>query len=67
MPLHFTNPVVTDAQRADHGDPFVMRHRGEYFLYHTTDDGDRGISVHRSRDLVHRSFAGIALEPGGWS
>ena len=63
----FANPVVTDARGEDHGDPFVLRHRGGYFLYHTTDDGDRGISVHRSRDLVHWRFAGIALEPEGWA
>jgi GH43 family beta-xylosidase len=63
----FTNPVITDERGEDHGDPFVLRHGGEYFLYHTTDDGDRGISVHRSRDLVHWEFAGIALEPGGWA
>ncbi|MBA3406637.1 MAG: family 43 glycosylhydrolase, partial [Solirubrobacterales bacterium] len=67
MPQHFTNPVVSDDRGADHGDPFVLRHRDEYFLYHTTDDGDRGISVHRSRDLVHWSFAAIALLPGGWA
>ena len=56
MPQHFTNPVVSDDRGADHGDPFVLRPRGEYFLYHTTDDGDRGISVHRARDLVRWSW-----------
>jgi GH43 family beta-xylosidase len=65
--MPFTNPVITDEHGEDHGDPFVLRHGGEYFLYHTTDDGDRGISVHRSPDLVHWTFAGIALEPGGWA
>jgi GH43 family beta-xylosidase len=67
MPRRFTNPVIGGAGGADHGDPFVLRHQGEYFLYHTTDDGDRGISVHRSRDLVRWSFAGHALEPAGWA
>ena len=67
MPRSFTNPVITDDGGSDHGDPFVLRHRGAYFLYHTTDDGDRGISVHRSADLVQWTFAGIALEPGGWA
>src|SRR5215212_8622363 len=38
MPRRFTNPVIGGAGGADHGDPFVLRHRGEYFLYHTTDD-----------------------------
>jgi GH43 family beta-xylosidase len=63
----FTNPVITDERGEDHGDPFVLRRHDGYFLYHTTDDGDRGISVHRSPDLVHWTFAGIALEPGGWA
>jgi beta-xylosidase len=67
MPSRFTNPAIGGAGGADHGDPFVLRHQGEYFLYHTTDDGDRGISVHRSRDLVRWSFAGHALEPAGWA
>jgi hypothetical protein len=32
----FTNPVITDDRGEDHGDPFVLHHGGEYFLYHTT-------------------------------
>ncbi len=61
----FVNPVITDTVGRDHGDPFVLRYLDEYFLYHTTDDGDRGVSVHRSHDLVHWEFAGYALEAGG--
>ncbi len=59
----FTNPVIDDGGATDHGDPFVLRHLDAYFLYHTTDDGDAGISVHRSTDLVHWTFEGFALEP----
>jgi GH43 family beta-xylosidase len=61
----FRNPVVTDEAGGDHGDPFVLRHLDSYFLYHTTDDGDRGISVLRSTDLVNWTREGFALEPGG--
>ena len=61
----FTNPVITDTHGRDHGDPFVLRYLDEYFLYHTTDDGDSGISVHRSSDLVNWEFAGYALEGAG--
>src|SRR3712207_1011128 len=64
-PRTLTNPVITGAHGRDHGDPFVLRHLDEYFLYHTTDDGDSGVSVHRSRDLVHWEFAGHALQGGG--
>ncbi len=66
----FTNPVITGPHGRDHGDPFVLRYLDEYFLYHTTDDGDSGISVHRSRDLVHWDSAGYALDgagPGHWA
>lgn len=61
----FVNPVITDTVGRDHGDPFALRHLDEYFLYHTTDDGDRGISVHRSSDMVTWEFCGYALEAGG--
>jgi GH43 family beta-xylosidase len=61
----FTNPVVADDDGRDHGDPFVLRHLDQYFLYHTTDDGDRGISVLTSTDLVDWTFRGYALEGGG--
>jgi GH43 family beta-xylosidase len=61
---HFTNPVISDGGSRDHGDPFVLRHLDRYYLFHTTDDGDSGISVHESADLVHWTFSGYALEPG---
>jgi len=59
----FVNAVITDDRGADHGDPFVIRHLAEYFLEHATDDGDRGVSVWRSSDLVDWHFEGYALEP----
>ena len=31
----FTNPVIAGELAHDHGDPFVLRYRDEYFLYHT--------------------------------
>ena len=64
-PRTLTNPVISGVYGRDHGDPFVLRHLDEYFLYHTTDDGDSGISVHRSRDLTHWHYAGCALAPQG--
>jgi len=62
--VEFTNPVISDDGGRDHGDPFVLRHLDRYYLFHTTDDGDSGISVHESVDLVHWTFRGYALEPG---
>jgi len=65
MRAAFTNPVLAGAPGKDHGDPFVLRHLDEYFLYHTTDDGDSPISVLRSSNLVDWDFLGFALEGGG--
>src|SRR5438270_3477022 len=61
----FVNPVISDDGGRDHGDPFVLAFLDRYYLYHTTDDGRRGISVHGSRDLVNWHFGGFALEPAG--
>ena len=49
------------------GDPFVLRHRGRFYLYGTNDgpplaDG-RVIPVFRSDDLLHWEPLGGALEP----
>lgn len=59
----FTNPVEDVAL----GDPFVLRHRGRFYLYGTNDgpplpDG-RVIPVYRSDDLFHWTPLGGALVP----
>ena len=60
----FTNPVIAGELAHDHGDPFVLRYRDEYFLYHTGSTASRrGISVYRSTDLVHWEPRGICLSP----
>jgi beta-xylosidase len=66
----FRNPVVTGERGEDHGDPFIVRYLDAFYLYHTGDtSGRRGVSVHRSQDLVHWEFAGYALEAAqqGWA
>jgi GH43 family beta-xylosidase len=66
----FANPVIAGAPGADHGDPFVIKYLDSYFLYHTGEtSGRRGVSVHRSDDLVHWEFQGYALEAAesGWA
>ena len=65
----FSNPVI-DGTHGDHGDPFVIKYLDSYYLYHSGETaGRRGISVHRSADLVHWEFQGYALEPAdsGWA
>ncbi len=59
----FTNPI----SGVELGDPFVLRHRGGFYLYGTNDgpplpDG-RVIPVFRSDDLLHWTPLGGALEP----
>jgi arabinan endo-1,5-alpha-L-arabinosidase len=58
----FTNPVAGVIL----GDPFVLRHRGRFYLYGTNDgpplpDG-RAIPVYRSDDLIHWEPLGGSLE-----
>lgn len=66
----FRNPVIAGEQGRDHGDPFVIKYLDAFYLYHSGETaGRRGISVHRSEDLLHWEFAGYALEPAdsGWA
>src|SRR4051812_43256340 len=62
-PALFSNPLPGPAL----GDPFVLRHRGRFYLYGTNDgpplpDG-RVIPVFRSDDLIRWEPLGGALEP----
>jgi GH43 family beta-xylosidase len=66
----FRNPVIAGMNGDDHGDPFVIKFLDSYYLYHTGEtSGRRGVSVHRSDDLVRWEFQGYALEPAdhGWA
>ena len=50
----------------DHGDPFIIKYLGSFYLYHTGETyGRRGVSVHRSEDLVNWELQGFALEAAG--
>ena len=66
----FANPVIKGAPGEDHGDPFIIKYLDDFYLYHSGETaGRRGISVHRSQDLVHWEFQGYALEAAesGWA
>jgi GH43 family beta-xylosidase len=56
------NPIITDAEGMDHGDPFVLRYLDTYYLYHT---GKQGVKLYTSTDLVHWTYQGIALKANG--
>ena len=62
----FANPVLSDVRGKDHGDPFVLAHRGTYFLYHTGGDG---VHLYTSTDLVNWTNEGLVLKPqkGHWA
>ena len=66
----FRNPVISGAVGDDHGDPFIIRYLDSFYLYHTGEtSGRRGVSVHRSQNLVDWEFQGYALEAAdsGWA
>ena len=65
----FRNPVIGGRTAEDHGDPFVVKYLDSFYLYHTGEThGRRGVSVHRSDDLVNWELQGFALEAAdsGW-
>lgn len=53
----YTNPAYDGYL----GDPFVLKHNGEYYAYGTVPQGDRTIPVLHSRDLVGWRRLGNAL------
>ena len=66
----FRNPVIAGEPGTDHGDPFAIKYLDAYYLYHSGETaGRRGISVHRSPNLVDWEFQGYALEAAesGWA
>ena len=68
--VKFRNPVIAGEPGAHHGDPFIIKYLDAYYLYHSGETaGRRGISVHRSANLVVWEFQGHALEPAdtGWA
>jgi GH43 family beta-xylosidase len=53
----YTNPVYDGYL----GDPFVLKHNGEYYAYGTVPRGDVSVPVLHSRDLVDWRHLGTAL------
>ncbi|MDQ3865992.1 MAG: glycoside hydrolase family 43 protein [Actinomycetota bacterium] len=62
--------MIAGARGEDHGDPFIIKYLDSFYLYHTGEtSGRRGVSVHRSTDLVNWQREGFALEAAasGWA
>lgn len=68
LTIAFQNPVISDAEDHDHGDPFVLKYLETYYLYHT---GGRGVHLYTSSNLVNWQYQGIALaaseSPDHWA
>lgn len=45
------------------GDPFIMRHNGEYYLYPSTANGQTGIKAFKSTDMINWEYQGFAVLP----
>lgn len=56
LPATYHNPLVRDV-----ADPFVLKHRGEYYLYRTEVRG--ALDVLTSRDLVHWRQGPVVWRP----
>ena len=54
----YTNPIIA----GDHPDAGAIRVGNDYYLTHTTDNYTPGLLIWHSRDLVHWTVAGAALD-----
>src|SRR4051812_22062611 len=52
----YRNPIARNV-----ADPFVLKHRGEYYLYRTEING--ALDVQTSRDLVHWQVGPVVWRP----
>jgi xylan 1,4-beta-xylosidase len=41
------------------GDPYILKHKGIYYLYCSTKNGETGVKVWSSKDLVSWSYEGL--------
>jgi hypothetical protein len=60
------NPLALDNEWPGYsiGDPYVLKHRGVFYLYCSTKDSETGIKCWSSRDLVDWSYEGLcATDP----
>jgi xylan 1,4-beta-xylosidase len=60
------NPLTLEKEWSGYsiGDPYVLKHRGLFYLYCSTKDAETGIKCWSSRDLVNWTYAGLcATDP----
>lgn len=60
------NPYLLDNEWSNYaiGDPYIMKHRGVFYLYCSTKDAETGVKCWSSKDLVNWSYEGLcATDP----
>lgn len=61
--MTYINPLTAiNHDREPYGDPFVFRHKGQYYLFVSTPDGATNIRVFISTDLVNWEYFGDAVD-----
>jgi beta-xylosidase len=55
------NPLILENEWSGYsiGDPYVLKHRGVFYLYCSTKDSETGVKCWSSRDLVQWKYEGL--------
>jgi len=55
------NPITLEGEWSAYGigDPYILKHRGEYYLYCSTKDWETGVKTWSSKDLVNWTYEGL--------
>lgn len=58
----YQNPTVLSNEWSTYGsgDPYILKHKGVYYLYVSTKDSETGIKVWSSLDLVNWTYQGLS-------
>ncbi|MGU3566709.1 glycoside hydrolase family 43 protein [Paenibacillus sp. D51F] len=64
MGASYQNPMTLPQEWEDYGigDPYVLRHDGQYYLYCSTKDGRIGVKAWSSADLANWTYEGLVAE-----
>jgi xylan 1,4-beta-xylosidase len=55
------NPVTLEGEWSAYGigDPYILKHRGQYYLYCSTKDWETGVKAWSSKDLINWTYEGL--------
>ncbi len=62
--MTYTNPITLrhGSERANAGDPFVLKYNGYYYLYVSTEANETGIRCYKSKDLINWEFQKLVCD-----